>query len=186
MITRKADLAGRHPGAGGGRRAAPAARDGREADSAIVSRARALSPISRMSSTRGPMKVMPQAAADLREIGVFGEVAVSRMDRLGVRDLCRGDDAGDVQVDFRLRERGRCRRPHRRIARGANRASASEWTATVRIPSSRQALTTRRAISPRFAMRILRKHRPRVTPAGSGRWSPRTRPAARFRRARRR
>ena len=33
-------------------------------------------------------------------------------------------------------------------------ASASEWTATVRMPSSRQARMTRRAISPRLAMRI--------------------------------
>src|SRR5207247_11042677 len=33
-------------------------------------------------------------------------------------------------------------------------ASASEWTATVAIPSSRQAHMIRRAISPRFAIRI--------------------------------
>src|SRR4026209_2737987 len=32
--------------------------------------------------------------------------------------------------------------------------SASEWTATVRIPSSRQAHTMRRAISPLLAIRI--------------------------------
>ena len=36
------------------------------------------------------------------------------------------------------------------------RASASEWTATVLIPSSRHARMMRRAISPRLAMRILR------------------------------
>ena len=34
-------------------------------------------------------------------------------------------------------------------------ASASEWTATVRIPSRRAVRMTRQAISPRFAMRIL-------------------------------
>src|SRR3954470_14486507 len=32
--------------------------------------------------------------------------------------------------------------------------SASEWTTTVRMPSSRQARWMRRAISPRFAIRI--------------------------------
>src|SRR5574338_945776 len=40
-------------------------------------------------------------------------------------------------------------------------ASAVEWTATVAIPSSLQARSTRRAISPRLAMRTFLNMRPR-------------------------
>jgi hypothetical protein len=45
--------------------------------------------------------------------------------------------------------------------------SASEYTATVRMPSLRAVLITRTAISPRFAMRILSKSGRRETDADS-------------------
>ena len=40
----------------------------------------------------------PAVVADLREMGILGEVAVTGMDGVDVGDLGRADDAGDVQV----------------------------------------------------------------------------------------
>ncbi len=51
----------------------------------------------------GPDEVDVAFAADLGELGVLGEKAVAGMDGLGVVDLGRRDDAGDVQVAFARR-----------------------------------------------------------------------------------
>lgn len=37
-------------------------------------------------------------AADLGEVGAFREESISGVDRVDIRDLCGGDDAGDVEV----------------------------------------------------------------------------------------
>ena len=57
-----------------------------------------LSPIMRMCSGLGPMKVKPWALDDLGEAGVLRQEAVAGVDRLGAGDLAGGDDRGDVQV----------------------------------------------------------------------------------------
>src|SRR5581483_10277350 len=49
---------------------------------------------------RGPDKSDLRLGADLRELGVLGEEAVPRMDRIRARDLRRGNDARDVEIAF--------------------------------------------------------------------------------------
>ena len=85
------------------------------------------------------------------EVGVLGEEAVARVDRVGTRP------AGGVER--RGRRAGTSRPgtvPGSGTAVSASRtngrsASASEWTATVSMPRRRQVAKTRRAISPRLA-----------------------------------
>ncbi len=77
------------------------------------------------------------------------------MDGFGAGLLRQLEDPVAAQVGLDSRSRARRQASSASSTCGAPR-SASEKTATVRIPSSRQARRTRRAISPRFAMRILR------------------------------
>ena len=51
------------------------------------------------------MKVIFAALADLGELGVLGEEAVARVDRVRAGDLGRRDDARDVQVAVARRRR---------------------------------------------------------------------------------
>ena len=89
----------------------------------------------------------------LGEVGVLGEEAVAGMDRLGIGDLGGADDRRDVEV---ARRRWRRADAHRLVGElhVLGLGTASECTATVRMPSSRQARRIRSAISPRLAMRI--------------------------------
>ena len=57
-------------------------------------RAAALSPIGRICSGRGPMKVSSEARQISANSRVFGEEAVARVDRIRPGNLGRGDDAG--------------------------------------------------------------------------------------------
>ena len=91
---------------------------------------------------------------DLGEARVLGEEAIARMHRLGPGDLAGRDDGRNVEIA--VARRGR---PMHTLSSASRTcialASAVEWTATVEMPSSRQARSTRRAISPRLAIKIL-------------------------------
>ena len=94
-------------------------------------------------------------AADLGEVGVLAEQAVAGMDGVDIGDLGGGDDGGDVEVALG----------------GARRADADGLVGKLDVQAVpvrlavdgdgadahlRHAQMTRRAISPRFAIRILR------------------------------
>ena len=100
----------------------------------------------------------PRRGTVAREVGVLGEEAVAGVDGIGA---ARSRAACDHAVGPAGTSRGRGRRPEGRRS-SAMRTwsapwSASECTATGVMPISRQARMTRTAISPRFAIRILRK-----------------------------
>jgi hypothetical protein len=61
-------------------------------------RALALSPSARMVSAFGPMKVMPRLVAGIDEIGVLGQQAVARVDRVGTAFLGDADDLVDREI----------------------------------------------------------------------------------------
>ncbi len=89
-----------------------------------------------------------------REVGVLGEEAVARVDRLRAGLKRRRDDVGHVEVRQRRRTPVRCRRrgpPSRRAASPCRPRSRRRPT---RRPSPWQALMTRSATSPRLATRI--------------------------------
>jgi hypothetical protein len=104
----------------------------------------------------GPMKTRPAALDRIGEVGVLGKKAVARMDRLRAGLPRRIEDGLATQVGF-------CRsgppmataivEPGARLFSGI----ASEYTATVRMPSCRQVRITRQAISPRLAIRTQSK-----------------------------
>ena len=60
----------------------------------------------RICSGFGPDPDHAVAFDDLRELGVLRQEAVAGMDRVGMDDLGRRDDVGDVEIGF-----GRGRRP---------------------------------------------------------------------------
>ena len=89
------------------------------------------------------------------ELLVLRQEAVARMDRLGTARLGRLDDASRRADSFPCRSRTDA---HRLVAERHVAwlpASASEYTATVRMPRRRAVVATRQAISPRLAIRIL-------------------------------
>ena len=95
-----------------------------------------------MTSGLGPMNVMPRGLAYFGEIGVFAEEAVSRMNRVDVGDFRGADDRGDIEIAARALGRADADclvgEADMELLR-----SASEYTATVRMPRSRQAQMTR-------------------------------------------
>ena len=64
-----------------------------------------LSPIVRICSGLGPIQIDIVRLDDLGEARILAEEAVAGVDRVGVRDLGRRDDVGDVEIGF-----GRARR----------------------------------------------------------------------------
>ena len=60
----------------------------------IARRARALSPISRITCGVGTDELDVAGLADLGEVRALGEKPVARVDRVGARDLGGADDAG--------------------------------------------------------------------------------------------
>jgi hypothetical protein len=113
-----------------------------------------LSPMMRMCSAFGPMKVMLCRFEDFREARILGQEAVAGMNGVGARDLAGGEQRGDVEIA---------------VARG-RRADADALVGEAHMhgigvgggmrrdglmPSSLQARRMRRAISPRLAIRIL-------------------------------
>lgn len=83
------------------------------------------------------------------EIGVFRQETIARMDRYRIGDFGGADDRRHVQVTLGGR-------PMHTVSSAMRTCFSSrptvEWSATVRMPSSRQARRMRRAISPRLAM----------------------------------
>ena len=94
---------------------------------------------------RGPDEDQAGRLDRFREVGVLGQEAVAGMDRVGARLLRRANVLLGVEVaphlDRLVGRRGRAASPR----------SSGATTATVAIPSSRQARKTRSAISPRLA-----------------------------------
>ncbi len=131
-----------------------AAREQRQAERSAFSRAVTLSPQARIASGVGPMKVTLHFAQSSRELGVLGEEAVAGVDRVGAGDLGRADDRRDVEVALGAPAAGPMHTASSAKRTWSARASASECTATVSMPSSRHARMMRSAISPRLAMRI--------------------------------
>ena len=90
-----------------------------------------LSPIIRMCSGLGPMKVHAVGFDDLGEAGVLRQEAVAGVDGLGAGDLGGGDDRGDVQIALGRGRPGRCRRSRRPGAptwrRGRPRSARPRW-----------------------------------------------------------
>ena len=115
--------------------------------------ARALSPSSLITLGSGPMKRDVARLADFGEIGALGQESVSGMNGVGACNLGGADDGRDVEVAV-----GAARRADAHVFIG--KADVERVlvrlgkTATVLMPSSRQAWMTRSAISPRLAIRI--------------------------------
>ena len=130
-----------------GRRRRSPARTGTPSDAASR-RAAALSPIARIAAGGGPTQRMPAASTALGEVGVLGEEAEARMERVG--------------AGWRARRR---RRRRRRAGRGARARRCR-----ARRPGSRgdrRSGAIRRAISPRLAMNR-RSDRARMASACAG------------------
>ena len=72
----------------------------------IARRARALSPIRRITCGLGPDELDVAGLADLGEVRALGQEPVARVDRVGAGDLRRADDRRHVEVAL-----GRPRRP---------------------------------------------------------------------------
>ncbi len=93
-------------------------------------------------------------AEDFGKAGVLRQKPVAGMHRIGAGDLASREDGGDIEIAV-LAPRGG---PMHTLSSAKRTcmasASAVECTATVGMPSSLQARSTRRAISPRLAMRI--------------------------------
>ena len=89
----------------------------------------------------------------LGEIGVLGQEAVPGMNRFGVRNFGRTDDGGNIEIAV-LDAAGPMQTDSSASFTYLASASASECTATVLMPISRHARCTRKAISPRLAIRI--------------------------------
>ena len=109
--------------------------------------------MARMAAGGGPMKVSPaglQASAKRR---VLGQEAVARVHRLGAGRAGGRDELLDDEVALGGGRRGRSGTASSASSTWSDSRSASEKTATVAMPSSRQARMTRTAISPRLAMR---------------------------------
>jgi hypothetical protein len=89
---------------------------------------------------------------DIGELGVLRQEAVARMHRVRAGDLAGGNDLVNVEIAV---ARGRRADAHALVGKRTCMASwsAVECTATVLMPSSLQARSTRSAISPRLAMR---------------------------------
>src|ERR1700712_4485471 len=85
---------------------------------------------------------------DVGELCVLRQKTVARMHRLGAGDFAGGDDLVDVEVAWA----GPIQRLSSESRTCMASASAVECTATQGMPSSLQARSTRRAISPRLAM----------------------------------
>ena len=116
-------------------------------------RAPSLSPIRAITSPGGPTKLDASRGDRAREARILGEKAVAGMDRLRAYPSCAPrDDAARRRGSLRAAS-GRAERDGDVGQLHVQRASrsASEYTATLRIPSSRHARITRTAISPRFA-----------------------------------
>ncbi len=96
------------------------------------------------------MNLIADGFADFGEVGVFRQEAVAGMDGVGAGDFRCAEDVGNIAI-------AQCGfgRPHADRSSAARTcmppASASEWMATVLMPSSLQARMTRSAISPRLA-----------------------------------
>ena len=121
--------------------------------SSIRSRASVFEPIASIASGAGPIQVRPGVGHRARERRVLGQEAVAGVDRVGARVAARPATTASAR---RYESAGAG--PPMATARSASRtngasASASEYTATVPMPSRRQVRKTRRAISPRLATR---------------------------------
>ena len=128
-----------------------------------------LSPMMRIWSGFGPMKVMPWALHDLGEAGVLAQEPVAGVDGLGAGDLGGRDDRRHVQIALRRRRRADADALVCHAEPTWRCASGSECTATVAMPISLQARWMRSAISPRLAMRILSNtRRPRLSRSRRG------------------
>jgi hypothetical protein len=64
-------------------------------------RAATLLPSVRMTSGLGPMKAMPAAASGLGKVGVLGQEAVARVDRVDLGLFGDADDVVNVEVGLR-------------------------------------------------------------------------------------
>ena len=117
-----------------------------------------LSPISRICSGFGPMKVIAVLGEDFGKPRILGEESVAGMHGVGTGDLAGGEHRGHVQVAVPGWRRADAYALVGERTCMASR-SAVECTATVWMPSPLQARSTRRAISPRLAIRILSNRR---------------------------
>ena len=132
-------------------RARPGASSTGTPASRMIRFASILEPIASIDSGVGPDPGQPGGLDGPGEVGVLGQEAVAGVDRVGAgpprRVAARRRRRGRSRP-ARCRAAGRRRRPRGRTAAPA---SASEWTATVSMPSARQVRNTRRAISARLA-----------------------------------
>ena len=69
--------------------------------SRMNARARSFTPISRITSGRGPMNFRPDVSQTSAKLGVLAQKSVARVNRVDVGDLGGADDRGDVQVAAR-------------------------------------------------------------------------------------
>ena len=106
----------------------------------------------RDTSRRRPDEHEAGRLARLGERRVLGQEPVAGMDGIRAARCGRLEDAAQSTGSCRRPGPARSPPPGRRATCGA-RASASEYTATLSMPSSRQARMIRTAISPRLAMR---------------------------------
>ena len=119
--------------------------------------AAALAPIAAIAAGGGPMKTTPARCAGGGERLVLGQEAVAGMDRLRAGSAARRRGSRRREVALARRAAADAARLVASATCSASR-SASEYTATVRMPSRRAVRATRQAISPRLAIRILREH----------------------------
>ena len=125
----------------------------------ILSRAAVLLPIGAHRARGRADERDARALARLGERGVLAEEAVAGVDGVAAGLLRDVDDLVDAQVALAPPARGRWGRPRRRCARGARRGRRRSRRRRRAMPISRSVRVTRTAISPRLAMRTLRKVR---------------------------
>ncbi len=105
----------------------------------------------RICSGVGPTQMSPASITACANVGVLGQEAVARMDRVSAGGECRVDDRVAAQV--RLGRRGAAERDATSTeSTWSALASGSEYTPTVEMPRRWAVRAMRTAISPRFAI----------------------------------
>ena len=126
--------------------------------SAAKAAASILDPMVAIALGLGPDPDQTGVEDGLGEVGVLGEKAIAGVHGVGAGVGAGGEEAFDRQI--RLGERaGPIRTAWSASATNGAVASGSAYTATVSCPSRLAVRMTRRAISPRLAMRM------RITPS---------------------
>jgi hypothetical protein len=100
-----------------------------------------------------PDEGQSRLGAGARQVRVFAQEAVARVDRIRTAGLRGCEDPGKIEIDEAPRPGSATASSARRVC--SESASSSEWTATVAMPRSAAARAMRIAISPRLAMSSL-------------------------------